>query len=68
MCSYRQRSIVVKAVDVALKNLIKGILQYSPVIPTSVNLFIDSYNFLDGKCNNRMLRSLIKKECFLLPV
>lgn len=53
--SYRQYSLVVKAIPVALRNLIKGILQYSSIIPTPLDLFIDEYTFLDDKCNNKVL-------------
>lgn len=67
-CSYRQYSVVIKAIPVALRNLIKGILQYSSVIPTPLELFVEKYNFLDENCNNKVLRSLITKEYFPLPV
>lgn len=50
-CSCKQYSLVVKAIPVVLRNLIKGILQYFSVIPTFVDLLIDSYNLLDDKCN-----------------
>ncbi len=48
-----------RAIPVALRDLIKVILQYSSVTPTSVDLFIDNYKLLDDKCNNKVLRSLI---------
>nr|XP_017212910.1 uncharacterized protein LOC103911478 [Danio rerio]XP_017212911.1 uncharacterized protein LOC103911479 [Danio rerio] len=67
-CAYREFSLVVKAINVALRNLVKGIVQYSSVIPTLVDLFINNYSFLDIKRNNKVLRSLLTKEYFPLPV
>ncbi len=60
-CLYRQFSLVVKAIPVALRSLINGIFQYSSVILTLVDLFIDNYKFLDVKCNTKVLRALITK-------
>ncbi len=57
--SYRKLSLVVKAIPVDLRSLINGIFQYSSVILTLVDLFIDNYKFLDVKCNIKVLRALI---------
>ena len=67
-CSYKQYSIVIKAVPVALFNLIRETLKYSAVTPVLDNLFIGEYDLLDRKCNNKILRSLITKEFFPLPI
>ncbi len=54
-------------------NLIKVILKYSSVTPTSVDLFtkiiiIINHNFLDDKCNNKVLRSLITQYYLVFPL
>lgn len=59
-CSRRQYSLVVKTIPVALIDLIKGVLQYSSVIPIAAILF-DNYNFFDGRCNKIMFSHFLLK-------
>lgn len=39
-CSFKQHSLVIKAIPVALINLVKGLLQYSSLTPVSPTLLL----------------------------
>lgn len=67
-CSFKQYSLVIKAIPVAVKNMFKGILQHSVVTPAVSSLIIYNYNFLDTKCDNKVLRHAMNSECFPIPV
>lgn len=64
LCSRTKYNKIIKAIPSALIQLIKGTLLYiSPVVQVP-SLSFDGVQFVDKKCNNKLLRSLLTATYF----